>query len=173
MHLLIGIVGRKRSGKDTLAGFIDDTIDEVNILSFADPIKFACQHAYHLRSTQLEETKDVIDPRWGITPRDMMKSLGGKYFRSQDPDHWVKNMGFRIQGMERVVISDVRYHNEASFIKGKGGILIHVWRDIEENDDDHVSEKTTEEIKCDYYIENDGSLEDLRGKLMDIIQSML
>lgn len=173
MQLLIGIVGRKRSGKDTLAGFIKDIVEDVDIMSFADPIKFACQHAYHLKNAQLEETKDVVDPRWGISPRDMMKSLGGQYFRSKDPDQWVKNMGFRIQGMERVVISDVRFHNEASFIKGMGGILIHVWRDIEENEDDDVSERTTEEIECNYYIKNDGSLEDLRSKLVDIIQSML
>lgn len=173
MKLLIGIVGRKRSGKDTLAKFAREMCGDVNIMSFADPLKQACKHAYHLREEQLEETKDVVDKRWGMTPRDMMKSLGGKYFRSEDPDHWTKNMGFRIQGLDNVVVSDVRFHNEAMFIRSNGGVLVHVSRDLESNDDDHVSEKTTDEIVCGYSIHNDGTLEDLRRKLAGLMHVLM
>ncbi|CAM9699182.1 unnamed protein product [Ectocarpus sp. 6 AP-2014] len=165
---MIGFVGRKRSGKDTLAMFVRDLFPETNIMSFADPLKQACKHAYHLRDEQLDKTKDVIDPRWGMTPRDMMKSLGMKYFRHEDPHHWTKNMSFRIQGLGSIVISDVRFQNEAAFVKENGGVLIHVWRDMESNNDNDVSEQTTDEIACDHYIRNDGSLEDLRAKIVDV-----
>lgn len=173
MKLLIGLVGRKRSGKDTLARFCQDKSPEITIMSFADPLKQACKHAYHLTDDQLEETKDIVDPRWGMSPRDMMKSIGTKYFRTEDPDQWTKNLGFRMSGMEHVIVSDVRFHNEALFIKENGGFLVHISRDISSNDDDHVSEKTTEEIVCEYSICNDGSLEDFRAKSIELMSTIV
>lgn len=172
MKLLVGLVGRKRSGKDTLAGFIRETDPGVTIMSFADPLKQACKHAYHLTDDQLEETKDVVDPRWGMSPRDMMKSIGTKYFRVEDPGHWIKNLGIRMSGIDSVVVSDVRFHNEALFIRENGGVLVHVSRKIEGNDDDHVSECTSDEIDCGYYISNNGSLEDLRVQLDLVLRTI-
>lgn len=172
MKLLIGLVGRKRTGKDTVAKFVDEMSEGMSVMSFADPLKMACKHAYCLSESQLEQTKDVIDSRWGMTPRDMMKSLGVKYFRSQDPDHWIKNMVFRLQGLDNVIISDARFHNEAMFIKRHGGVLVHVSRDLESNEDNHVSERTTDDIVCDYFIRNDGSLDDLREKVLALMRSL-
>lgn len=172
MKTLIGIVGRKRSGKDTLAGFISGMSPGTRVLSFAGPLKQACKHAYHLSDDQLDDTKDVIDHRWGMTPRDMMKSLGVNYFRSQDDGHWTKNMSFRLEGLGKnvtVVISDIRFQNEAAFVREHGGVLIHVSRDLESNSDDHVSEQTTDAIECDHYIRNDGSLDDLRASAKSIL----
>ena len=165
MGLLIGFVGRKRTGKDTLARFVLEMRPEFTVMSFADPLKQACKHAYHLTDDQLEETKDVIDPRWGMSPRDMMRSIGTKYFRTEDPNHWTKNLGFRMKGIDHVVISDVRFHNEARFVKENGGILVHVSRETEGDNDDHVSESTSDDIPCDYSMCNNGSLEDLRSRL--------
>ena len=170
---LIGIVGRKRSGKDTLARFASEEWEDIDILSFADPLKQACKHAYNLKDHQLEKTKDVVDTRWGMTPREMMKSMGHEYFRSEDPDHWVKNMGFRVRGLKRVIISDVRYHNEARFIRESGGVLVHVKRETGGVCDDHPSERATDEIVCDYSIINDGTLEELREKFLSILRGSL
>jgi hypothetical protein len=173
MKLVVGLVGRKRSGKDTVALFARDLLPGVNVLSFADPLKKACKHAYCLSDEQLEATKDVVDPRWGMTPRDMMKDLGCKYFRHADPEHWTKNMGVRMQGVDNVIITDVRFQNEASFVKKNGGILVHVTRDLESNADDHVSEKTTDDIVCEYSIRNDGTLMELREKFVGVLQELL
>ena len=173
MKLLIGLVGRKRSGKDTLASFVQDVYPEFTIMSFADPLKQACMHAYHLTDDQLEETKDIVDPRWGMSPRDMMKSIGTKYFREEDPDQWTKNLGFRMSGMEHVIVSDVRFQNEALFLKENGGVLVHISRDLESNYDDHVSEKTTDEIVCEYSIRNEGSLEALMDKSIELMSTIM
>lgn len=173
MKLLIGMVGRKRSGKDTLARFVQEMNPEFTIMSFADPLKQACKHAYHLTEDQLEETKDLVDPRWDMSPRDMMKSIGTKYFRTEDPGHWTKNLGFRMVGIDHVVVSDVRFHNEALFIKENGGVLIHVSRETEGNDDDHVSETTSDDLVCEYSISNNGSLENLRVQLGVVLSTMM
>lgn len=177
MRTVVGIVGRKRSGKDTLANFATEILEDVKVLSFAEPLKQACKHAYNLTNEQLDEAKDEVDKRWGMSPRSMMKTLGMDYFRSKDPCHWTKNMKFRIEGWgsdpeTTVVISDVRFHNEAAFVRENGGVLIHVSRDLQSNSDDHVSEKTTDEIVCDHYISNDGSLQDLKNKLVEALEAL-
>lgn len=173
MKTMIGIVGRKRSGKDTLAMFVKDTFPRTNIMSFAEPLKLACKHAYHLQDEQLEAKEDVVDPRWNMSPRDMMRSLGVDHLRAVDPEHWTKHMAFRIRAMESVVISDVRFQNEADFVRRNGRVLIHVARDLQSNCDSHVSEATSDEIPCDHYIQNDGSLEDLRKKLTAVLSPMV
>ena len=173
MKLLIGFVGRKRSGKDTLANLVQKTCSNVNILSFADPLKQACKHAYHLRDDQLDLLKDEVDDRWGLTPRDMMRSLGTGSFRSADPEHWIKVMGMRMAGLDKVVVPDVRFQNEALFIRRNGGVLVHVSRKGLENDDDHVTEKTTDSIVCGYSIYNDGTLEELEVKFNGLVRVVL
>lgn len=176
MRTVVGIVGRKRSGKDTLANFATEILGDVKVLSFAEPLKQACKHAYNLRDEQLDETKDEVDKRWGMSPREMMKTLGVDYFRAKDPCQWTKNMKFRMDKAVSspetvVVISDVRFQNEAAFVRENGGVLIHVSRALQSNSDDHVSEKTTDEIACDHYIANDGSLQDLKNKLRAAIET--
>ena len=99
-----------------------------------------------------------------------MKSLGVNYFRSQDEENWTKNMSFRLEGVGSVVISDVRFQNEAAaIVRERGGVLICVSRDMESNSDDHVSEQTTDAIECDLYIRNDGTMNDLRVRLKTVL----
>lgn len=78
-------------------------------------------------------------------------------------------MGFRMDGLESVVISDVRFPNEAAFVRENGGVLVHVSRDVESYCDDHVSERMTDEIECHHFIRNDGSLDDLRTKVKMVL----
>lgn len=53
----IAFVGRKRSGKDTAAGFVQEQNDEVTIYQLAGPIKEALVNSYH--DTKLYETCGV------------------------------------------------------------------------------------------------------------------
>lgn len=170
---LIGFVGKKRSGKDTCASFLSETFDDLHILSFAEPLKQACKHIYVLSDDQLTIEKDVEDERWSLTPRDMVKRLGTD-MRAVDKLHWVRNMAMRLDDIHRgerthVAISDVRFQQEAHFIKSLGGILIHVSRDCTEDGDPHVSETESEGIQCDHYIYNNGSLDELRALLANCV----
>lgn len=168
MELLIGFVGRKRTGKDTLAKMLGDN---VSTLSFAGPLKMACKHAYCLTDDQMDGEKDQIDDIWGMSPRDMFKSMGTDYFREIDPEHWLRVMVLRLRGLKKVAISDVRFKNEAQFIKDRGGTLIHVTRDLPHSDT-HPTESESDGIICDFYIDNDGSLADLMAKFDELIGSI-
>lgn len=164
---LIGFVGKKRTGKDTCADFLSHLFHDFHVLAFAEPVKQACKHIYALSDDQVFEGKDVVDERWSLTPRDMLKKLGTD-MRSVDRFHWVRNMAMRLDGIHSdantyVAISDVRYHEEADYIRNMGGLLIHISRDSAEDGDLHVSETESGGIVCDHYIYNNGTLDELKA----------
>lgn len=73
---LIGVVGRKRNGKDTIADYL---ISKHNFqkYSFADPLKRGCMAMFGFTEDQVfGELKDEIDPLWGCKPRDVLQVMG-------------------------------------------------------------------------------------------------
>lgn len=163
---VVGFVGRKGVGRKECAQFLCEYFINVRVLSYASPIKEASKHAYLLSDDQLEENKDVYDERWDLTPRDIMRNVGNT-FRFIDEDHWIHHLNMRFDQVEKdnvthVAISDVRFETEAKSIKEIGGILVHVGKRIDGEGDDHISETESDDIECNYYIQNNGSLEDLK-----------
>lgn len=144
---LIGIAGKARRGKGTAVGAIKAVLPRVAEIASAEPIKAYCALVYDLSPDQLEETKDVPDPRYRETPRTLYQALGA-VMRRYDGDVWI-NLSMRrgaymlaTPQLERpqggfaaswtmartdyVVISDVRYLNEAHAIRQAGGYIILV-----------------------------------------------
>lgn len=67
------------------------------------------------------------------------------------------------------IITDVRFPNEAEAIRSRGGILIRVNRDTE-NDSDHESEIALDKYPSwNYVIDNNGSIEELIEKVKLIL----
>ncbi len=74
-------------------------------------------------------------PHFGAwTPRDIMIQYG-QFFRRFDKDYWVKKTFDKIQQIRtfqnygadvRISISDVRFRNEADYIKQQGGLLVRL-----------------------------------------------
>ena len=170
MVFKIGFVGRKRSGKDTCASYLVDNYEFKNY-SFASPLKEACKHIYCLQDEDMELGKDKLIEHWNMTPRDMLKLVGTEFFRNKDKDHWIKNMNIRISKENNVSVSDVRFQNEASFLKEKGFILVHILRNNME-EDNHESEVSSDSIKCDYNIQNNGTIEELYSCIDSILLSI-
>lgn len=170
---LIGLVGRKYSGKDTLGDYIVSSYN-YNKIAFADPLKQACKEIFGFNDAQLYgDQKESIDEYWNITPREVYQFVGTELFRNQmdnliksvGSDMWVKVLEKKILDNKttKFVITDVRFKNEAEMIKKNGGFLIKLKRNTQKQDS-HISETELDEIKCDYEIINNGSLEDLYDK---------
>ncbi len=74
------------------------------------------------------------------------------------------------------IITDVRFPNEAQAIKDRGGIVIrverdYILRDVELpfiKDAQHPSETALDDYEFDHVIENDGSLDELIGKVKQL-----
>jgi len=171
--MIIGIVGKKLSGKDTCADYLVKNYGFIK-LSFAEPLKRMCKEGFDFSEEQVNgKLKETIDPDWGITPREILQWLGTEIFR-QDIQKILPNIGenFWIHLLDRkikkileqnpkqnIVIADVRFENEIKFIKNMNGHIIKIIRNnIEQtNYTQHKSELLADNIeKPDHILLNDG-----------------
>jgi len=129
--LIIGFSGKKRVGKDTAA---DIAVENHNFEkgSFAAPIKTVAREVFLLNDQQLYgDLKEVEDPHWGMSPREIMQKVGTDFARTvYHEDLWIDNFKKRMEktDKDRIVISDVRFPNEVYAIQALGGLVIRIRR---------------------------------------------
>jgi len=178
MTKYIGLVGRARSGKDTVAlhvverhgytrvAFADRMRDAVKALNptirlDVDGLQWTCSLANGLEMYGWEGLKQYSPDVRGYLQR-MGTEVGRDMFGE---DFWVEQ-ALRVAGAyEQVVFSDVRYPNEAERIRKKGGVLWRVEREGIEKSDEHTSESLIETIKVDSVVKNNGTIEELFAKV--------
>lgn len=171
---LIGITGRARSGKDTTADFIIAHLGGYKY-SLAEPLKNMLKHGLGLDMTDpywAERKEDPI-PALGKSPRQIMQTLGTEWGRQLvHPDIWIimaHNMLLsRGAGM---VIPDVRFQNEADWIR-KHGVLLHIVRPGIAGVAAHASENGLLMTEDEVVINNNSSLEDLQNEVHACLESL-
>lgn len=141
--ILIGLVGKKNSGKTTVANYLQEKGYEEVV--YAEPLKrvveiiFGFDYDMLLGDTpekrQLRNT--LRDPIWNMTPVQAMQQLGTEVFRENfDKETWIKIAGRKIDTFRNngkcVIVSDVRFENEMEFVRRMGGHLIILYDKIEE-----------------------------------------
>lgn len=118
----------------------------------------------------LETYSSVLQPCGPplLTPRFAMQCLGTEFGRWMSPDLWVDlclRKATQAQPEDIVIITDVRFLNEAEAVRNAGGVIWRVLRESVEpkgRGDTHASEEEMLEITPDLILENNGSLELLR-----------
>ena len=73
---IIGLSGYKGSGKDTVADFLCEKYGFIKY-GFADPIKEIAKIMFDF--SEDETLKEVVDERWGISPREFYQKFGTEY----------------------------------------------------------------------------------------------
>lgn len=70
------------------------------------------------------------------------------------------------------VITDLRFANEAKAVTDRGGVTVHIKRDIlGKKEDTHASENALKDYKFDYYLDNTNTpLEDLPRKVEEMLK---
>jgi len=163
---IIGILGRSRSGKDTIANIILDLYPEYSIKRFAQPIKNALKEIYDFSPEQLEDdSKELIDIRHNITPRQAMQEMTHYYLEKHGPDFFSKKI-FKLydtQEAKQIIIPDVRYEHDIKEIRNRGGIIIKVIRPS--NSFQHLIEDHINSLQGDYNIMNDKDIPSLKNKI--------
>ena len=161
----IALSGKMRSGKDTIGDYLVDN-HNFNKYSFAKSLKKIGNHVFGF-------TKESENGR-------MLLQELGKFGRLVDENFWVERTLDEIQDTlsDNIVITDMRFENEAEHLKREGFILIRINAphedcvargasctfDISEIDLDNYDD-------FDYIINNDGSLEELYKKIDKVIES--
>ncbi|AEH24932.1 AAA family ATPase [Pyrococcus yayanosii] len=185
--MIIGIVGKIAAGKTTVAKFLE----EIGFcrVSCSDPLVDLLKGKIW-RYTWVPEV-----PIKGEPTRETLIELGRLLKEKYGEDVLIRLSLDRTRECENVVIDGVRSRGEVEAIKRRGGIVIYVEarpeirferlrrrgadkdREIRTLDDlkrfDEIEERLyrTSELKAlaDYVIVNEGTLEELREKVMRII----
>lgn len=182
--IIIGIAGKKGSGKDTVAGIMKKILGKkVKLLSFADPLKMGCIEMFGLDKDIVYGTqtkKEEINEFWNTSVRKILQIVGTELMKHTLPkyipemnDVWIRMMEKKIFGNKEddiFIITDVRFMDEYEFVKKNNGLMVKIVRNINDRNDEHISENV--DIPCDYFINNNFSLEELvivtEEVLMDI-----
>jgi hypothetical protein len=138
--MLIGLTGRAGHGKDTAA----NALAGYRKYAFADPIKEAlnAMFGFHHHFWEDREWKETPLPGIGRSPRFLAQTLGTEWGRERvRPTLWVdlfimtmrrwqvEQQATRPYEVLNVVVSDVRFPNEAKAIKELGGRIVRVIRE--------------------------------------------
>ena len=165
--MLIGISGKKRAGKDTVAAIIKAVWPTPTIVyPFAKPLKAEVARACGVSVEYLEANKDMfrlILQGWGT---DFRRTLNGQ-------GYWIRQMerALTYLGDKCVVIPDVRFKNELEFVRKSGGVTLRVER-LQAAIDLHISENDLDGSQFDYTIDNNGSLGELVNQVNTIINKI-
>lgn len=143
--MIIGLSGLAGSGKDSCANIIMKNHENWVKTSFAKAMKDAVAGMYGLPRDMLEgDTKQSREWReqpnafWSeklgeeITPRKILQNFGTQLVRTHvNQDFWVYRTEYELDQLEaegkNILITDVRFPNEADMIRAHGGQIWHVF----------------------------------------------
>lgn len=172
---LIGIHGKAGAGKDTIGDYLAERHGFMSF-GFANPIKCMIDTAFGPIRWNDRKEKEAPLPGIGKSPRQLAQTLGTEWGRQLvHPDIWVILMEqtvFEVQraewadgaGVRGVVITDVRFENEATWIRSRGGEVWHVRRDTA-GVTDHPSENGIDVRDGDRVILNRGTIAELHASV--------
>jgi hypothetical protein len=127
--MIIGISGVARSGKDTLANGFVKIFKEIGVnaqrIALADELRREV-HSF-IKKTLNIDVFNMTDEEKKIV-RPFLVFWGTHIRRKQDENCWIKSLEKQRSLNTLTIVSDIRYQNEADWIKNSGGILIHIAR---------------------------------------------
>lgn len=176
---IIGITGLAGSGKDTVRAILEQE-HHCHGLAFADPMRdmlMALLTSNGIDTGYMTDRamKEQIIPALGVSYRQMAQTLGTEWGRHQlGQDFWVKiaaahirDIGWDLHTPTSFVVSDVRFQNEAKWIRNAGGVIWQVVREEAAPVRDHVSECTSVGIQPFLTLHNNATIDDLRASVHD------
>lgn len=186
--MLIGLSGFKGSGKDAAA---DTLVKHLGFkrIALADPVREVAYainpYIYSPSTGGAYRLQELVDRRgWDRCKREfpevrrLLQAIGTEAGRNVlYEDLWIDIAEKRhpeIEGrffqelgqQDRIVITDVRLDNECQWILGEGGVIWWVDQPGLGGDDSHVTEAGIPRKYASVFIDNSGTLEDLRRNVL-------
>lgn len=197
--LIIGFGYKARNGKNSAAEAIRDAFPQydIRLFAFGDELKVEFYDALQTRWHDYWRSRDFPLHIGKPVPKAVAASVadkiewvnahkadyghdlqlyGTEFRRDQDPFYWVNKLRARILDEKPAValISDVRFKNEAYFVRDYRGLLVKVTRygyELEGRDSNHVSECQLDDFKFDFEISVlDGELGQLKRDAKMVFQ---
>ena len=172
--MIIGLSGKAQAGKDTVAAILVEDYGSTR-LAFADVIKAAVYMLDPIISLSGLRLQHLVDTNgWEAAKqfpevRRLLQVFGTEVGREMiDPQIWIELTMNGIKASGNFVISDVRFRNEAEEIKYQGGQVWRITRAVNEINF-HRSETELDSWNFDQYIPNNGTVEELRNEVKEVM----
>jgi hypothetical protein len=169
---LIGLTGKARSGKDTVGNFILGAVGGYTY-AFADPIRAMLRgFGIDMSDPYWQANKETVIPSLGVSPRHLMQTLGTEWGRKLvNPDVWLILAKQKLlKNGPGMIVTDVRFENEAKWIRDAGGLLIHIERPDSQPVQTHESEMGILMGSEDYKLFNRGTLAELQASVHRLLR---
>lgn len=196
---IIGINGLAKSGKDTACEFLQLELAKQGVKverdAFADRLKISAARAIGCTGPNSEciddmnwikdngyvavydETGNLVS---GITGREYLQYYGTEAHRNVfGQDFWIEavlpNPALPYAGRDTfdvLVITDVRFDNEAKAVRDAGGEVWQIQRKSQIKESEHASELALDPELVDVIVANNGTLEEFKDcviKAMSVI----
>lgn len=165
--IIIGISGKKRSGKTLMAEHIKSFYPKrCHIVAFADALKDEVCVSLNITREYMEKNKEDL--------RLILQGWGGYKRKHCGLDYWILRCFDTIYKLPQdsiVIIPDVRHTNEAREVLHINGLLFRVERTECDIDDQHASEIELDKWTAwDMTLLNDGSIEAFKNTINSIIK---
>jgi len=182
---IIGLSGKKQAGKDTIYRVARDIFTEISPtfrvgrVAFADALKAEVSTITGFRTDYIEDNKERF--------RTLLQVWGTEFRREfHGNDYWIKKMGDILTSSEAhydlMFITDVRFCNEADYLRELGGQVLRVVRRSPETYqtlqdipvvDPHRTEHDMDEYgDFSYTINNDKSPDDLVKAVKEMLTTL-
>lgn len=190
-HLLLGLVGVERSGKDTIADHLVRN-HGFKKYSLASPIRDIGKLMFGWTDEQLVGSKkDIVDPKTNIKPRDFLTWFGTEICQFAIYNNfpqlseaipprtiWANMMHNYIKANIRtnpIIVTDIRFKHEAEIFEKMGGILIHVSRKEKETAEQLAKYDLIDLIasRINYVFDNNYDLETSEKMINNLIRALL
>jgi len=146
---IIGIAGYARTGKDTFGSILIKELNEIGLS--AKKLSLAFELKSDLDSFLIDKfgiSAFSEDPKEKNFIRPLLICYGTDLMRKKDSEYWIKKIQKTIDLNNNSgiisVVCDIRFLNEATWLRKNGGILAHLKRpgiepaDKNENENDNV-----------------------------------
>jgi len=171
--MLIGISGKKQSGKDTSFPIIQKILTNkgffIKKYHFARYVKEFAELYFGIDQNPVN--KEEVRFIW--------QGIGQLMREEVNKDFWVeKEYQAYLRDKEKSpnligIVTDVRYRNEANFFVDKNFPLFRIYRSNYAIEDSHPSEVELDDFTFDYYIDNSSSLDELERKWKKLLTEIL
>jgi len=143
---IYGLTGKAGSGKDTFYRSVAKRLPKAMRVAFADELKREIANLTGFTVEYIEAYKNEL--------RGLLQNWGTNLRRNHcGQDYWIKKLSARPVPADSIVfVTDVRFQNEADWIRERGGQIIRIIRSGHESSDSHISETGVESIAADLYV---------------------
>lgn len=181
--MIIGLNGRLKSGKDTTYSIIKELYPEAQRVSFADPLKNSAAAALGMSRDYMEALKGEEDTVWMLFDsagnatghvfniRQYLQRYGTEAHREVFGDDFWVDMALAPDldhSDQLLVVTDMRFPNEAQRVLDLGGTTVKVEREVETGHSAHPSEQNIDHM-IEIFLDNTGTLEDLRENVTQLL----